>query len=153
MLFPSVEWFKILCDEVNANPDRFRRLGTVDIKLVAKIDYPHASRFFEILFAGYRCLGVREIVGPQASGADAVVLEGSYEAWRAMIENIRTHGQADLEHTLNALTLFDEPLRVTAENQLDLDLFYRYQQNLQEFFDASAKFSTEYTQSEVYTEA
>lgn|SRR5487761_1107061 len=41
-------------------------------------------------------------------------------------------------HTLNTLTLLDTPLRIDAENQLDADLFYRYQQNLQEFFDGAA---------------
>ena len=33
-------------------------------------------------------------------------------------------------------------------NQLDTDLFYRYQQNLQEFFDGAAKLTTYFAETE-----
>ena len=144
MLFPSVKWFQALCDAANANPERFRRLGTVDLVLVVKIDYPNQSSFFEIVFSGYHCAGVRELPAVSAAQKGAVVLEGPFEAWREMIVNIKANGQADLAQTLNTLTLYDTPMRVWSENQLDTDLFYRYQQNLQEFFDTSARFETEF---------
>jgi len=138
--FPSVEFFEALRAQINANPDRFRRLGTVDMTLIAKIDFD-ASRCdrYEIVFSGYRCTGVCHLASTDPIPSDAVVLSGPYSAWREMIENIVFHGQADLEHTLNTLTLFDEPLKAEAANQLDTDLFYRYQQNLQEFFDSAAR--------------
>lgn len=144
MLFPSVAWFQALCDTANANPERFRRLGTVDLILVAKIDYPHQSRLFEIVFSGYHCVGVREVPSVGRAQAGAVVLEGPFQVWAEMVSNIKANGQADLAHTLNTLTLYDTPMRVWSENQLDTDLFYRYQQNLQEFFDSSANFETEF---------
>ncbi|HVN30090.1 MAG TPA: hypothetical protein VMT64_16445 [Candidatus Binataceae bacterium] len=138
--FPSVEFFTALRDEVNANPDRFRRLGTVDMTMVAEIDFDASHRErYEIVFSGYRCVGVCRLAPGDPIPGDAVVLSGPYAAWREMLANIVANGQADLEHTLNTLTLFDEPLRVEAGNQLDVDLFYRYQQNLQEFFDGAAK--------------
>jgi len=138
--FPSVEFFAALRDQANANPDRFRRLGTVDMTLVVKIDYdPSRCDRYEIVFSGYRCVGVCHLASADPVPGDAVVLSGPYPAWREMIGNIVSNGQADLEHTLNTLTLFDEPLRAEAANQLDTDLFYRYQQNLQEFFDGAAK--------------
>lgn len=143
MLFPSVEWFSALGQAVNSDPERFRRLGTVDITLVAKIDYPAASRYFEISFAGYHFLGARELPRLEAAAPGAVVVEGPFETWREMVENIQANGKADLAHTLNTLTLYDTPMRVDAANQLDTDLFYRYQQNLQEFFDSAGKFTTE----------
>ena len=144
MLFPSVEWFQALCNAANANPERFRRLGTVDLVLVAKIDYPHQSRLFEIVFSGYHCAGVREVSSTRAAREGAVILEGPFEAWKEMVANIKANGQADLAHTLNTLTLYDTPMRVWAESQLDTDLFYRYQQNLQEFFDSASHFETEF---------
>ena len=148
MRFPSVEWFKALCELANANPERLRRLGTVDLVLVAKIDFDSHSRFFEIVFAGYHCQGAREIPYLADAERDAVVLEAAYPVWCEMIANIQKNGQADLEHTLNTLTLYDTPMRVFAESQLDTDLFYRYQQNLQEFFDAASKLKSEFSQAQ-----
>lgn len=148
MLFPSTDWFSALAKEANANSERFRLLGTVDITLVAKIDYAGSSKYFEIVFAGYRCLGVKELPRLENAAKGAVVLEGSADTWRAMVENIQRNGKADLTQTLNTLTLFDTPMRVSAENQLDTDLFYRYQQNLQEFIDAAAKVKTDFASAQ-----
>jgi hypothetical protein len=146
--FPSVEFFEALRAQTNANPDRFRRLGTVDMTLVVKIDYDasHCDRY-EIVFSGYRCASVCHLAATDPIPDDAVVLSGPYSAWREMVENIIFNGQADLEHTLNTLTLFDEPLRVEAGNQLDTDLFYRYQQNLQEFFDGAARMPVNFVET------
>lgn len=135
--FPSKEFFEQLRARANANPDLFRRLGTVDMTLVVKIDYDDSSDCFEIVFSGYRCTGVRHLASVADASKGAIILSGPYSGWREMIENIVANGHADLGHTLNTLTLLDTPLRIDAENQLDADLFYRYQQNLQEFFDGA----------------
>jgi hypothetical protein len=137
--FPSKEFFEELRAHVNANPDLFRRLGTVDMTLVVKIDYDDSSDCYEIAFSGYHCTGVRHLSSLAGAAKGAVILSGPYSGWREMIDNIVANGHADLEHTLNTLTLLDTPLRIDAENQLDADLFYRYQQNLQEFFDAAGR--------------
>ncbi len=136
--FPSVEFFEALRTLVNADQERFRRLGTVDMTLVASIDYPGHSDRYAIEFAGYRCVGARRLAIDEPAPKDAITLTGAYPAWREMIEDIVRNGGADLEHTLNTLTLLDDPMRVQADNQLDVDLFYRYQQNLQDFFDETA---------------
>jgi hypothetical protein len=136
--FPSVQFFEELRERVNSDPDRFRRLGTVDMTLVVKIDYPERAELYEVVFAGYRCVRTRKIASAADAPKDAIVVEGPYAAWREMIHNIIANGGADLEHSLNTLTLMDTPLRVYSDNQLDTDLFYRYQQNLQEFFDGAA---------------
>jgi hypothetical protein len=39
-------------------------------------------------------------------------------------------------------------MRVYADNQLDVDLFYRYQQNLQDFFDAGARVQAYFAEDE-----
>ena len=72
------------------------------------------------------------------------VLTGKSDAWQEMIENIRSNGEADLGHTLNALTLPGVPLKIEAEDQLQEDLFYRYNQTLQEFFNGAAEIETEF---------
>jgi hypothetical protein len=134
--FPSIEFFEALKNRLNSNGERMRRLGTADITLVIKINH---AICYEITFAGYHCTRVRELTSVDRAGGDAVILEGPYDAWREMIENIQRNGQADLDHSLNSLTLMDTPLRVYSVNQLDTDLFYRYQQTLQEFFDGAAE--------------
>ncbi|HYB89716.1 MAG TPA: hypothetical protein VEC38_01595 [Candidatus Binataceae bacterium] len=135
--FPSVEFFNALKDRINADPERLRRLGTTDVVLVVKIDHPDRSECFEVTFAAYRCAEVRAVPNARATRARAVIVEGPDAAWREMIENIQLNGQADLNHSLNSLTLLDTPMRVRAANQLDTDLFYRYQQTLQEYFDGA----------------
>ena len=139
--FPSEEFFAALRERANADPERLRRLGTVDMTLVVKIDYPDRLECYEITFAGYRCVRTRRIASPANATKGAIVLEGPYAAWREMIDNIVANGQADLDHTLNTLTLMDTPLHVDSDNQLDTDLFYRYQENLQQFFDGASAIS------------
>jgi hypothetical protein len=146
--FPSVEFFEALRGLVNADQDRFRRLGTVDMTLVASIGYPGHIERYAIEFAGYRCTGVRKLALNEPAPKDAIILEGAYPAWREMVEDIVRNGGADLEHTLNTLTLLDDPMRVVADNQLDVDLFYRYQQNLQDFFDAAAHVPISFAEEE-----
>jgi hypothetical protein len=141
--FPSTEWFLALKTLMEKDPERYRRLGTVDVVLVAKIDGPAATELYEITFRGYRCTAVRPLRSLAEAAAGTVVLEGSLETWREMVEAIAKNGKADLPHTLNTLTLADVPMRVTAENQLDVDCFYRYQETLQEFFDEAASVATD----------
>lgn len=60
-----------------------------------------------------------------------------------------SRGVRHLTHTLNYLTLPDWPLRLAAidddEGQLDIDRFYRYQANLQAFFDEAGELTTRAT--------
>ena len=70
-------------------------------------------------------------------------LEASLATWREMIEVIaRGHGRPDLTHTLNYLSHPGTPIRVWSEDPLRKDLFFRYNQSLQEFINASAAFRT-----------
>jgi hypothetical protein len=146
--FPSVGWFRALADRMAAAPERYRKLGALDVTLVPRITFPdgHAETF-SLAFAGNRCRAVERLERGTGDGRHPVVLEGEYAAWREMIENIRRHGHADLEHTLNYLTLPDWPLRLVAvsdDGQLDVDRFYRYNETLQEFFDEAAHVETRF---------
>jgi hypothetical protein len=147
--FPSEKWFLALKVSADRDPDRYRRLGTIDLVLVAKIDHPVGSECYEITFSSYRCTGVRRIGRPSDARAGAVVLEGPVDVWRDMIRSIQRNGKAELAYTLNTLTLADFPMRVTAENQLDVDAFYRFQETLQEFFDEAGAFRTAFAVPEI----
>jgi hypothetical protein len=148
--FPSAGWFRALADRMAAQPEKYRRLGAMDLTVVPRITFPdgHAETF-SLEFEGHRCRAVVRLQSVDAvQGRHPVILEGEYGAWREMIENIRRHGHADLQHTLNYLTLPDWPLRLVAagdgEGQLDVDRFYRYNQTLQEFFDEAARVETRF---------
>ena len=70
-------------------------------------------------------------------------IEATLATWREMIENIaHGRGRPDLTHTLNYLSHTGAPIRVWSEDPLRKDLFFRYNQSLQEFVNASAAFRT-----------
>ena len=148
--FPSVAWFQRLADAMAAQPERYRKLGPLDLTLIVRVVYPDGSAQRHALeFDGTRCVAITDLTGTSnVRGRHPVILEGEYAAWKEMLESIRTHGGADLTHTLNYLTLPDWPLRLVAvneeEGQLDIDRFYRYQESLQAFFDEAAAVETRF---------
>ena len=146
--FPSVEWFRRLAAAMDADPERYRKLGPVDLTLVPRIVMPDGrTRAFALVFAGFRCVSVEEVAPDRTTGwRHPVALDGGYEAWREMVDNVRANGAADLQHTLNFLTLPDWPLRIVPLDdeggQLDADRFYRYIESLQAFFNEAAHVET-----------
>jgi hypothetical protein len=146
--FPSPEWFRELAGRMERAPERYRKLGPVELTLVPRIVFPDGgTELYELVFSGLQCTRVERIPSPAAvRGPHPVLVEGEYAAWREMIENIYTNGAADLTHTLNYLTLPDWPLRIVpldeAGGQLDADRFYRYIESLQEFFNEAAHVPT-----------
>jgi hypothetical protein len=148
--FPSRAWFQQLAERMAAQPEKYRRLGLLDLTLIPRIVFPdgHAEQY-SLAFEGYRCRAVEQPERVEMThGNHPVVIEGDYAAWREMVENIRRQGRADLTHTLNYLTLPDWPLRLVpvdeAQGQLDVDRFYRYNESLQEFFDEAAAIDTQF---------
>ncbi|HLK12163.1 MAG TPA: hypothetical protein VKW76_12365 [Candidatus Binatia bacterium] len=148
--FPSVAWFQRLAERMAAQPEKYRRLGPIDMTLVPRIVFPDGHvELYALAFRGHTCASVEQPASLAAvRGPHPVVIEGDYAAWRDMIESIRRHGGADLNHTLNALTLPDWPLRLAPlderEGQLDVDRFYRYAESLQQFFDEAAAVETRF---------
>jgi hypothetical protein len=147
--FPSVGWFRALADRMAAAPEKYRKLGALDVTLVPRVTFPDGhTETFSLAFEGHRCRAVERVASAEPiTTRHSVILEGEYGAWREMIENIRHHGRADLQHTLNYLTLPDWPFRllpVNDEGQLDVDRFYRYNETLQEFFDEAARVDTRF---------
>jgi hypothetical protein len=144
MKFPSKAWFQALQERAAAKPDRFKKLGFADanVGIVVTADNGGAPAGFVLEFSGYGCKQIATTAQP-GDVAD-FVLVGPYGVWKEMIENIRQNGEADLQHTLNVLTLPGVPLKLEAGDQLKADLFFRYNQTLQEFFNGAAEVETEF---------
>lgn len=148
--FPSLTWFQRLANAMAAKPEKYRKLGPLDLTLIVRVTYPDGhDECYALEFDGVRCVSVtRSSSAATVRGRHPVVLEGTCDSWKEMIESILAHGRADLTHTLNYLTLPDWPLRLVAvddaEGQLDVDRFYRYQETLQAFFDEAAGLETRF---------
>ena len=70
----------------------------------------------------------------------------SPDDWEDMLINIQENGEATLDYTLNTIDLDSEnglALSVTGD-QYRQDLFFRYNQTFQYFFDLSSRVPTEF---------
>lgn len=140
--FPSVEWFELLASKANSKSEELAEFGFAYIRLACRIDgLADGDKCYGIRIEGYDVASDGEIE-PGSWGADCV-LEGPADAWSSMISSIQANGSADLSYTLNALTLAEDPMRVTGDDPMGRDLFYRFNQTLQELFDLSADIPTE----------
>ncbi|HVA82181.1 MAG TPA: hypothetical protein VNF29_14740 [Candidatus Binataceae bacterium] len=142
-VFPSVEWFEALRNLVNNDP-AYVHLGTCDAEVGVHI--PDLRKCYLITFEVFECTGVREITPQELAHAD-FWLEMDYARWREMIENIRvTIGHPDSRHSLNTLNYaLAQPLARGADG-LKLDLFYRFNQSFQHFFNSAAKVETSFAE-------
>lgn len=146
--FPSVDWFEALRQAMLAHAERYRQIGSADVTVVPTIAFPDGRvERYALIFEANDGVAVKQLTSPEELAGPQLVIEGHYAVWREMVENIRSHGRADLQHTLNYLTLSDWPLRVTGNGAHDfgIDRFYRYQESLQEFFNEAAAITTEFT--------
>jgi hypothetical protein len=136
--FPSVEWFNALKDLVNVDP-AFRALGTVDSVIGVKV----GNKIFELTFDAFECTNVREVGENDLRDMD-FWLEQPYENWKDMIENIKKNNGADLSHTLNTIDLTIPEGFAKAHDGYRRDAFYRFNQSIQDFFNASSKIDTQF---------
>jgi len=140
--FPSTEWFDAVRAAFNAEESFQGGGGGACNALVgAKI----GDRRFLVTFEGRECSAAAEIDEKALAEAD-FYLDMPATQWREMVENIAKNGRADLHHTLNTLDLDREDglAHSVHGDQYREDLFFRYNQTLQYFFDASARVKTEF---------
>ncbi|MDJ0848205.1 MAG: hypothetical protein QNK04_07505 [Myxococcota bacterium] len=144
--FPSEAWFRKLAELMNGNRVRQEQLGYVDCVADFRVlDGGEGGGPFtvRVTFEEFEAVDVRT-AAPGDGDAD-FVLEASLDTWRAMIESIaRGGGRPDLEQTLNRLSHMGSPVRVHSEDPLRRDLYFRYNQSLQEFVNASGSFQTDF---------
>jgi hypothetical protein len=148
--FPSSEWFERLAQLMKLNRTLHEHLGYIDcVAQFTVIDGGLGGKPWsvQVTFEEFDATDVRE-AGPREAGQNDVAradftLEASLATWREMIEVIaRGRGRPDLTHTLNYLSHPGTPIRVWSEDPLRKDLFFRYNQSIQEFINASAGFRT-----------
>ena len=136
--FPSVEWFKTAADLLNKS-DSFKRLGTCDSEIGVQVD----EKYFEIDFEAFEVGAVKEIDAKRAQELDFVLTQ-SYDQWKAMLDNIKEHGRAEHDYTLNSLDLQSEKEFAVGKDYHRRDAFYRFNQTFQEYFDITAKIETSF---------
>jgi hypothetical protein len=144
--FPSLAWFQRLADAMNANRARQEQLGYVDCVAefaVADPDRPQpADVRIQVTFEEFAATDVRLTDATEPARADFTIA-APLPVWRAMIESIAEGGgRPALDQTLNRLSHLGTPMRVVSDDPLRRDLFFRYNQSLQEFVNASAAFAT-----------
>ncbi len=145
-VFPSTPWFEQLTAAARENRDELESLGVCNIRLALKIEgTPDGDKVYGLRFEDYDVVCDGE-VDLSEWNADCVLL-GPALVWDEMIENIREHDGADLAHTLNALSLAEEPMRVVADDPLGRDRFFRFNQTLQEVFDRAGRVPTEFARA------
>lgn len=138
--FPSLDWFQHLADLMNANRARQEQLGYVDCVAGFRVD--DAGFEVQITFEEFEVVDIRAPGEGDDDRAD-FVLTGDLATWREMIENIVAgNGEPDLDHTLNRLSHMGDPFRVEQTDQLRKDMYFRFNQSFQEFFNACAQFDT-----------
>ncbi|MDT7944467.1 MAG: hypothetical protein RQ985_08000 [Dehalococcoidia bacterium] len=137
-VFPSLEWFQILKEMVN-HDEGFRRIGTCDTTMGIKIT--DRQKYYLVTFEAFEVADVREVSEEEAEEAD-FWLEGPFALWREMLENIKAHGKADHQHTLNTIDLEMPEGFARSHDGLRRDAFYRFNQSLQYFFNASSRIDT-----------
>jgi len=140
--FPSVAFFEALAQRVRADRTRWEHLGYVDcIAGFTITGLPGGGAFrAQLTFAEFDLGDVREVTAAEEPRAD-FTLDGDYAIWRAMFESIAAgHGRPALEQTLNRLSHMGKPIEVRSDDPLRRDLYFRYNQSLQEFVNASAGF-------------
>ncbi len=136
--FPSVEWFKAAGDLLNQS-DSFKTFGTCDTEMGIQVE----DRIFELDFEAFELADVKEIDSARAEELDFVLVQ-PYDAWKEMLVNIKEHGRAEGDFTLNSLDLGNAAEFAKGKDYNRRDAFYRFNQTFQDYFDLSAKIETEF---------
>jgi hypothetical protein len=143
--FPSLAWFERLVTLMNADRARQEQLGYVDCvaRFTVTDGRPDGAPWsVQITFEEFEATDVHE-VGPGDTSTPDFDLEAPLAVWQDMIESIAAgNGRPGLDFTLNRLSHFGTPMRVVSDDPLRRDLYFRYNQSLQEFVNASARIET-----------
>jgi hypothetical protein len=99
------------------------------------------DKFFQLSFEAFEYAGAKVVGAEATSGLDFTLVQEP-DAWRAMLSNIKENGLAESEFTLNSLDLRSEVEFAVGEDYNRRDLFYRFNQTFQEYFDQSSQMET-----------
>ncbi len=144
--FPSVEFFRALQTLMQAERERFKRLGYFDTTFGVRVRAGSATHEYVLGFEVFDCTEVRASRDLASEKLD-FILEGDQDTWVEMLRNIQTHGGADVAHSLNTLTHLGERMRVLYDDPDGHDKLYRFAESMQEFLDLAAKLDIDFPQS------
>lgn len=136
IVFPSLAWFEELRGLVNDDA-AYRQIGTVDASMGVKV----GDEVFVVAFEAFECSSVRTGNEYDLINVDFFI-EMASDDWQTMLENIKTNGGAEAGQTLVSLDMLNEISTNATGDQLRADMFFRYNQSLQHFFDLSANLNT-----------
>ena len=138
--FPSQTWFEKVRLVYNSDSSLHSGGGGA---CHTRAGFSIGEEHYLIEFDGLECARVSVVDLADLEDSDFII-NMPIGMWSAMVKNIQSHGKADLEHTLNSLDLLAEEgiAYSPVDDQYRQDLFYRYNQNFQDFFDASSRVAT-----------
>jgi len=139
-VFPSTQWFEEVRDVYNS--DRSLHSGGGGA-CDTTAGFSIGDQRYLIEFSGLDCSVVGETNDLELEETDFVI-EMSLDSWKAMVKDVQENGKASSSYTLNSLDLEIEDgiARSPVDDQYKQDLFYRYNQNFQDFFNASSRVET-----------
>ncbi len=139
-VFPSTQWFEEVRDVYNS--DRSLHSGGGGA-CDTTAGFSIGDQRYLIEFSGLDCSVVGETNDLELEETDFVI-EMSLDSWKAMVKDVQENGKASSNQTLNSLDLEIEDgiARSPVDDQYKQDLFYRYNQNFQDFFNASSRVET-----------
>ncbi|MDE0757737.1 MAG: hypothetical protein OSB45_06210 [Pseudomonadales bacterium] len=140
IVFPSEEWFQQVREVYNSDRDLHSGGGgACDTTAGFSVG---ENRYF-IEFSGLDCAQVRQCSEEDLADTDFVI-GMPMETWQAMLQDVQKNGKASSNLTLNSIDLeLEEGIAFSpVDDQYRQDLFYRYNQNFQDFFDASSRVET-----------
>jgi hypothetical protein len=141
--FPSVEFFRALQSLMQAERERFKRLGYFDTTFGVRVRDGAGAHEYVLGFEVFDCTQVRATQDLRADAVD-FVLEGDLDTWVEMLRNIQAHGAADVTHSINTLTHLGERMRVVYDDPDGHDKLYRFAESVQEFIDLAAKLDMDF---------
>ena len=140
--FPSTQWFDAVRMEFNSH-EEFHQRGSGHCNCLAGVKV--SDRVFVLTFEGLECTKAEETSDRKLQDVD-FYMSMDIEDWREMLDNIHENGHAVGEYTLNTLDLsrMDGLSTSLHGDQYREDMFFRFNQTLQFFFDASSRVDTKY---------
>jgi hypothetical protein len=137
-VFPSVEWLTEVA-ELAMRDEAYRKFGRVDASVGLKV----GDRVFALTFDVFDIRDIREIDANELRDLD-FYLDMEPERWQAMLQSIHDNGRAERNFTLNSLDLsLPDGLHQNAtDDGYRADKFFRFNENLQRFFDLSSQVET-----------
>ena len=140
--FPSREWFDAVRSEFNRN-DEYHKHGAGQCNCIAGVKV--GNDVFVLTFEGQECISV-EIRSDEDLAETDFYMHMQQHEWVDMLKNIKDHGHAVGDYTLNTLDLDRADGLSTSihGDQYREDMFFRFNQTLQFFFDASHSIPTKF---------